>query len=178
MSARAAVLVAAALAVTACGPLGPAGAQPAATAEVLKTADGDTIDIRDDTRGRLRVRVIGIDTPESVKPGYTVGCWAKEASAWAKTQLTGKRVALVVDPTQDKNDKYGRTLGYVLRDGTWDYGTEAVRAGMAKAYVYNKKPAQRAAAITSAEADAKKAGRGLWGAPCYGNTGSQPKGPK
>lgn len=38
---------------------------------VLKVVDGDTIDIRDDVRGRLRIRVLGIDTPETKKPGYT-----------------------------------------------------------------------------------------------------------
>jgi endonuclease YncB( thermonuclease family) len=48
------------------------GADPiAATALVLRVVDGDTIDIRDDNRGRLRVRVLGIDTPETKKPGYT-----------------------------------------------------------------------------------------------------------
>jgi micrococcal nuclease len=52
----------------------PAAADPiAATTTVLKIVDGDTIDIRDDVRGRLRVRVLGIDTPETKKPAYTVG---------------------------------------------------------------------------------------------------------
>lgn len=50
-----------------------------ATAVVLKVVDGDTMDIRDDIRGRLRVRILGIDTPETNKPGYTVGCWGPEA---------------------------------------------------------------------------------------------------
>ena len=40
----------------------------ATTALVLKVVDGDTIDIRDDNRGRLRVRLLGIDTPETKKP--------------------------------------------------------------------------------------------------------------
>ena len=47
----------------------------ATTALVLKVVDGDTIDIRDDVR-RLRIRLLGIDTPETKKPNYTVGCWA------------------------------------------------------------------------------------------------------
>ena len=50
-----------------------AAADPgSATALVLKVVDGDTIDIRDDNRGRLRVRILGIDTPETQKPDYTV----------------------------------------------------------------------------------------------------------
>jgi len=46
-----------------------------ATATVLKVVDGDTVDVVDDVRGRLRIRLLGIDTPETKKPGYTVGCW-------------------------------------------------------------------------------------------------------
>lgn len=52
-----------------------AAAEPVnTTATVLKVVDGDTVDIHDDIRGRLRIRVLGIDTPETKKPGYTVGC--------------------------------------------------------------------------------------------------------
>jgi hypothetical protein len=50
-------------------------AAEATTALVLKVVDGDTVDIVDDVRGRLRIRLLGIDTPETKKPGYTVGCW-------------------------------------------------------------------------------------------------------
>ena len=68
----------------------PVAADPiAATATVLKVVDGDTIDIRDDVRGRLRVRILGIDTPETKKPGYTVGCWGPEATEFAKIDHGG-----------------------------------------------------------------------------------------
>jgi hypothetical protein len=80
----------------------------ATTALVLKVVDGDTIDIRDDNRGRLRVRLLGIDTPETKKPNYTVGCWGPEATEFAKSTMLGQRVALVPDPTQDMTDRYGR----------------------------------------------------------------------
>ena len=54
----------------------------ATTATVLKVVDGDTVDIVDDVRGRLRIRLLGIDTPETKKPGYTVGCWGwRQASS-------------------------------------------------------------------------------------------------
>lgn len=81
----------------------------ATTAEVLRVVDGDTIDIRDDVRGRLRVRILGIDTPETKKPGYTVGCWGPEATEFARSNMVGQRVALQPDPTQDRTDRYGRT---------------------------------------------------------------------
>ena len=92
----------------------------AATATVLKVVDGDTIDIRDDVRGRLRVRVLGIDTPETKKPGYTVGCSGPEATEFAKSTMLDQRVALVTDPTQDTTDRYGRTLAYLVRADGWD----------------------------------------------------------
>ena len=63
-------------------------AQPVdTTAVVLRVVDGDTIDIRDDVRGRLRVRLMGIDTPETKKPGYTVGCWGPEATEFAESTM-------------------------------------------------------------------------------------------
>lgn len=145
------------------------------TATVLKVVDGDTIDIRDDVRGRLRVRVLGIDTPETKKPGYTVGCWGPEATAFAESTLLGQRVALVTDPTQGVHDRYGRTLAYLEKADGWDYSTEAARAGTARAYVYQGRPAVRFPAIAAAEDEARGANRGLWGPPCYGNTGSVPR---
>lgn len=57
------------------------------TAVVLKVVDGDTVDVRDDVRGRLRIRVLGIDTPETLKPGYTVGCWGPGTSRVRQTDL-------------------------------------------------------------------------------------------
>ena len=67
----------------------------ATTATVLKVVDGDTVDIVDDVRGRLRIRLLGIDTPETKKPGYTVGCWGPQATEFAKSTLLGQRVAFV-----------------------------------------------------------------------------------
>lgn len=144
------------------------------TAIVLKVADGDTIDIRDDNRGRLRVRVLGIDTPETKKPGFTVGCWGPEATEFARSTLVGQRVALVPDPTQDRTDRYGRTLAYLVRGDGWDYSVEAARAGTAHSYVYAGHPVARHAAIVAAEQEAIDARRGLWGPPCNGDTESVP----
>lgn len=143
------------------------------TATVLKVVDGDTIDIRDDNRGRLRIRVLGIDTPETKKPGYSVGCWGPEATQFAKDTLVGQRVALVLDPTQDRTDRYGRTLAYLVKGDGWDYSVEAARAGAALAYIYET-PVQKHAEIAAAEQEARAASRGLWGPPCFGNTESVP----
>jgi micrococcal nuclease len=142
------------------------------TAQVLKVVDGDTIDIRDDNRGRLRIRILGIDTPETKKPGYTVGCWGPEATQFARDTLAGQRVAVIVDPTQDRTDRYGRTLAYLVKGDGWNYSVEAARAGTARSYVYAHTPVQKYAEIAAAEQDAKAAGRGLWGPPCFGDTES------
>ena len=157
-------------------PVGTPRADPvAATAVVLKVVDGDTIDVRDDVRGRLRIRVLGIDTPETKKPGYTVGCFGPEATAFAKANLLGQQVAVQSDPTQDRTDRYGRTLAYLVRPDGWDYSVEVVRAGFALAYIYGGNPVERYPAIAAAEQEAQSAGRGLWGAPCYGNIESVPR---
>jgi micrococcal nuclease len=149
--------------------------QLATTALVLKIVDGDTIDIRDDNRGRLRIRLLGIDTPETKKPNYTVGCWGPEATEFAKSTMLGQRVALIPDPTQDMTDRYGRTLAYLDKADGWDYSVEAARAGAAHSYIYHGQPVERADQIAAAEQEAKAAGRGLWGPPCFGGTASVPK---
>lgn len=145
-----------------------------ATATVLKVVDGDTIDIVDDVRGRLRIRLLGIDTPETKKPGYTVGCWGPQATDFAKSTLLGQRVTFVTDPSQGMHDRYGRTLAYLVRADGWDYSVEAARAGAAHSYVYHGKPSARAGEIGAAEQEATAASRGLWGPPCFGVTDSVP----
>ena len=156
--------------------VGPAAhADPVATtATVLKVVDGDTVDIVDVVRGRLRIRLLGIDTPETKKPGYTVGCWGPEASEFAKSTLLGQRVAFITDPGQGTYDRYGRTLAYLDKADGWDYSIEAARAGAAHSYVYHGNPSVRAPEIAAAEQEAKAAGRGLWGPPCFGETASVP----
>lgn len=148
---------------------------PEPTALVLKVVDGDTIDILDDVRKRLRLRLIGLDTPETKKPGYTIGCFGPEASEFARNTLQGKRVAVVTDPSQETHDRYGRTLAFViLPDGT-NYSVAAVKGGYAHAYVFGHKPSIYAPEIAAAEQDARNSGRGLWGPPCFGDTKSVPR---
>jgi micrococcal nuclease len=174
---RAVLAVLAVAQLSACSTLATPGARAdsvATTATVLKVVDGDTVDIVDDVRGRLRIRLLGIDTPETKKPGYTVGCWGPEATQFAKDTLLGQRVAMIPDPTQDRTDRYGRTLAYLDRADGWDYSVEAVRAGAAHSYVYHGHPVARADQIAAAEQDGKAAGRGLWGPPCLGSTASVP----
>lgn len=144
------------------------------TATVLRVVDGDTVDVVDDSRGRLRIRVIGIDSPEVHKPRYSVVCWGPQASEFARDTLTGQRVAIVTDPSQDTHDRYGRTLAYLDRSGGWDVSVESARAGAAHSYIYGHLPATRTPQIEAAETEARQAGRGLWGPQCNGHTESVP----
>ena len=146
----------------------------APTATVLKIVDGDTVDVVDDNRGRLRIRLLGIDTPETRKPGYEPACWGQQATEFAAATLLGQRVAVITDPTQDLHDRYGRTLAYLNKADAWDYSVEAARAGAARSYVYDDRPAQRAGEIQAAEEQARQAGAGLWGPPCFGRVEATP----
>ena len=74
------------------------------TASVLRVIDGDTLDVA--LAGKTeRLRLIGMDTPETVDPDSPVQCFGEEASARAKALLTGKTVALEADPSQGTRDQ-------------------------------------------------------------------------
>jgi micrococcal nuclease len=158
-------VVAAVLAGTGGVPLapGPAGGEERA-ARVARVVDGDTIQVDVDGR-RERVRYIGVDTPESVKPGTPVECYAKRAAAENERLVAGERVRLVQDA--EARDRYGRLLAYVYRASDDAFVNAAlVRGGYARPLTIA--PNDRHAAQFDALArDARRAGRGLWGA-CRG----------
>jgi micrococcal nuclease len=95
---------------------------------VQRVVDGDTFIALAGSR-RFRVRLIGVDTPETVKPGAPIGCFGPEASAYAYRALTGKQVRLVYDI--DRFDQYGRVLAYVYLGGTF-FNLDLVRRGFAR----------------------------------------------
>ena len=72
------------------------------------------------------------------------------------------------------HDRYGRTLAYLNKADAWDYSVEAARAGAARSYVYDDRPAQRAGEIQAAEEQARQAGAGLWGPPVLRARGGHP----
>ena len=152
-----ALAVAVALAAFGAGKLTGGARTDAATVE--RVVDGDTIVVR--TGGRTeRVRYIGMDTPESVKPGTAVQCYAKAASAENKKLVQGERVKLVSDA--EARDRYGRLLAYVYRerDGLF-VNAELVRRGYARVLTIPPNVAHAAEFRVQATA-ARRAGRGLW----------------
>ncbi|MEA2251528.1 MAG: micrococcal nuclease [Solirubrobacteraceae bacterium] len=130
-------------------------------ARVVRVVDGDTIRVRLGGREE-RVRYIGIDTPESVKPGTPVQCYAKRAARANATMVAGRRVRLVGDA--EARDRYGRLLAYVYRvpDGAF-VNAALVRDGYARTMTIAPNVAHADQFATLARG-ARQAGRGLWGA--------------
>ena len=148
-----------ALCSTACGGGGGAST-PAApgTATVARVVDGDTIRVRLDGGREERVRYIGIDTPESVKPGTPVQCFAKKASHFNDSLVSGREVTLRTDAEQ--RDRYGRLLAYVYTGGRF-VNRELVARGYARTLTIPPNVAH-AAELRHLARRARAAGRGLW----------------
>ena len=130
-------------------------------AKIEKVVDGDTVNVLIDGKNE-KVRIIGINTPETVDPRKPVECFGREASDRAKSILSGQTVKLVDDPTQDNRDKYGRLLRYVfLTDGT-DFGLQMINQGYAYEYTYDI-PYKYQTEYKAAQKEAEKSKLGLWG---------------
>lgn len=126
-----------------------AGAQ-----QVTRVIDGDTLVV--DTIGT--VRLIGVDTPETVDPRKPVQAFGAEASAFLKGLALGKSVKLDFDQT--RTDRYGRTLAYAyLPDGTF-VNREIIRQGYG--FAYTEFPFRLMDDFRAAERDARAAHRGMW----------------
>ena len=141
---------------------------------ISRNVDGDTVHVR--VRGfETTVRLIGIDTPETVRPGTPVQCFGAAASErTARILAPGTAVRLETDPTQDTRDRYGRLLAYVYKRGpggaSGSVNYALVATGYARVYVYGGTPFRYAAAFQRAQSRARSGGLGLWGPPCRGNT--------
>lgn len=134
------------------------------TATVVRVVDGDTIDalVVGQTK---RIRLIGINTPETVDPRRPVECFGAEASHKAKEILNGRQVTVESDSTQGDADKYGRLLRYVfLEDGT-NFNLLMIREGYAYEYTYNA-PYKYHQEFNAAEQEARTKKAGLWGDVC------------
>ena len=147
----------------ACSPVRPDDTNPGAgetNATVAEVVDGDTIVVR--SKGdRERVRLIGIDTPETVHPTKPVECFGQEASERTKELLpVGTLVVLRRDV--EARDRYGRLLAYVFRseDGLF-INLDLVLEGFAHAYRFPPNDAL-AAQFSRAESLARTSGLGLW----------------
>ena len=135
--------------------------------EVVRVVDGDTLRVAIDG-GDVTVRMIGIDTPETVKPDSPVECFGPEASDFAEQVLSGATVTLELDESQGSTDQYGRTLAYVWReqpDGRLVlFNLAAVAGGFAVERQYGPTPYAWREQFRAAERQARVDRAGLWGA--------------
>lgn len=148
------------------------GGPGSADAVVIRVVDGDTVEARID--GDVEdVRLIGVDTPETVKPGAPVECFGAQASRFTHGVLEGRRVRLVFGV--ERRDHYGRLLAYVylprrtlsvpqhVKSPTRLFNAELIRRGLARTLTIppNDRFAPR---LRRLELAAARSGRGLWGA--------------
>lgn len=138
----------------ACG----SGPQAGEQYKCIRVVDGDTLMVRHEKERPIRVRLIGVDTPETVRPETPVEYFGREASAFTRRLAEGRNVRLEFD--QQRRDKYDRLLAYVyLPDGTM-LNEEIIRQGYG--HVFMKFPFRFKKRFRSLEKEARKQGRGLW----------------
>jgi len=135
---------------------------------VTKVVDGDTVEV--EVEGKREVlRLIGINTPETVDPRKSVECFGKEASAKSKEILEGKKVSLEADPTQGELDKYNRLLRYIFLEDGRNFNKMMIEEGYAYEYTYNI-PYKYQTDFKNAQQQARDNKRGLWAEnTCNGN---------
>jgi micrococcal nuclease len=143
----------------------PPDPMPRRPAEVVYVSDGDTIAIRFRGQDQVRrIRLLGIDTPETKDPDTGVECGGPAASlALTRMLPRGSEVHLLTDPDEDRFDRYGRLLRYVDTTAQGDVALVLLRRGLARYYVYNR-VGVRYPRYRDAEARARAAGRGSWSA--------------
>jgi micrococcal nuclease len=122
---------------------------------VKRVIDGDTFRLDNDER----VRLLGVDTPETKHPKKPIEYYGPEASAFTKREIEKRLVLLEFDRTP--RDRYGRVLAYVFRQpDEFFLNAELLKQGYA--YAYTRFPFARKEEFLRYEEEARKAGRGLW----------------
>lgn len=135
----------------------PGPARPAEYCTVAKVIDGDTLEV-DCERRHEKIRLIGVDTPEKFHPEKPVQFFAEEAANFTRKMVEGKRVRIESDA--EREDRYGRRLGYVyLPDGTF-LNAELVRQGYGFALL--RYPFRFAEEFKKLQEEARQGARGLW----------------
>jgi endonuclease YncB( thermonuclease family) len=140
------------------------GGADQAYGKVTKVTDGDTVSVK--IYGHVEpVRLIGVDTPETVAPGQPVGCFSRRARAYTKNVLTDKFVRLEMPRIGDSEDAYGRILAYVYldadKDGSYErlFNEDLIELGLARtmtsSHTYRRE-------FERLREDAEARGAGLW----------------
>ena len=126
--------------------------------QVERVVDGDTLLLTNQARIRLK----GIDTPETVKPDHPVERWGPEATEFARQFVSGGEIRLQFD--RERKDKYDRFLAYVWVEDQL-LNEALVRAGLARAVIlFPISPAMKRR-LLAAQEEARAARRAIWSEP-------------
>lgn len=127
---------------------------------VERVVDGDTVEVDRPIEGEDNVRLIGIDTPETVDPGEPVQPLGPEASEFVTRELEGERVTLEFD--EERIDSFGRPLAYVRFPGDELFNETLVAEGLAQVATFppNVRYEDR---FLAAQEEARAQGLGIWG---------------
>ena len=126
------------------------------TEKVVRVVDGDTFEIE----GGIKVRLIGVDTPEMKNKNKTIDCFALEAKNKLTSMISGKDVVLVKDVSE--TDKYGRLLRYVYL-GDEFVNDSLVKEGFARIATFPPDVKYHDVFLQS-EKEARDTNSGLWAA--------------
>jgi micrococcal nuclease len=125
---------------------------------VERVVDGDTLLLTN----KARVRLLGVDTPETVKPDHPVEPWGPEATDFTRQFLVDGQVRLELG--HERKDDYGRWLAFVWVDDRL-LNEELVRAGLSPAVTYSLRSPPMKRRLLAAQAEAEEARRGIWSQP-------------
>lgn len=131
--------------------------------KVTAVHDGDTLSVQMDGR-QEKVRMIGVDTPETIKPNSPVECYGVAASNYLKNLLKDTSVRLEADPINQNRDRYDRLLRYVyLKDNTL---VNKSIIGQGYGFAYLSFPFTKAEEFRQAQSEARAQNRGVWSGEC------------
>lgn len=132
-------------------------------ARVAYAVDGDTLRIRESDGDLAYVRLVGIDTPEDLRPGYPTECGARAAArSLERLAPEGAPVTLRYDSVADHEDVYGRTLAHACIGGR-QLELAQLRLGWAYVYRYEGRRFDRLPRFEAAQSRARVEGHGVWG---------------
>jgi micrococcal nuclease len=140
---------------------------------VTNVVDGDTFDVLFPDRDTERIRILGVDTPETT-PGANIegeygtvndtallAEWGARAGSYARSCLIGNEVGLEIDRGAGARDRYGRILAYVATPDGNDFGALLLQEGLAR--VYTAESFSRKDDYLRLEREARTERTGLWG---------------
>ena len=157
-----------ALTLSACQHHGSATPRPGGTAVVVKVVDGDTLDL-DLGGSTVRVRLLGIDTPETVDENRPVQCFGHEASSYL-AQLLPRGSTVRLERDVEARDRYGRLLAYLYRVDDGLFVNAALIEGGYATTLSIAPNTMRARDFEVLRTQAQRDKRGLWGAcPSFGS---------